>query len=89
MVEIWTGMLARSKQGHDKGRLFFIADDDGEYVFLADGKRRTLEKLKKKKRKHIQVIKIRPFEEEKNGTNVRIRNEDIKRILKKYETIEQ
>ncbi len=87
MEETWAGMLARSKQGHDKGRLFLITEDEGEYVFLADGRYRTVEKPKKKKRKHIQVIKKHPFEKETCGRDVRIKNEDIKRILKEYEKI--
>ena len=50
------GMFARSKAGHDKGRLYLIEKTEGEYVYLVDGARRTLAKPKKKKQKHIQVI---------------------------------
>ena len=50
------GMLARSKAGHDKGRVYVICEVDETYVYLADGKIRTLLNLKKKKRKHVQVI---------------------------------
>ena len=51
-----TGMLARSKAGHDKGGIFVITGVEGEYVFLADGKNRPVCRPKKKKRKHIQII---------------------------------
>ena len=50
------GMLARSKAGHDKGRVYVICEVDETYVYLADGTIRTLSHLKKKKRKHVQVI---------------------------------
>ncbi len=50
------GMLARSKAGHDTGKIYVIIDVDDTYVYLADGKIRTLEHLKKKKKKHVQVI---------------------------------
>lgn len=50
------GMLARSKAGHDAGRVYVIIDTDDAYVYLADGKIRTLDKLKKKKKKHVQLI---------------------------------
>ena len=50
------GMLARSKAGHDTGKVYVIIEVDDTYVYLADGSIRTLGHLKKKKKKHIQVI---------------------------------
>ena len=50
------GMLAKSKAGHDKDRIYVICDFDETYVYLVDGKTRTLAKPKKKKIKHVQVI---------------------------------
>lgn len=50
------GMLARSKAGHDAGKVYVIIDTDDAYVYLADGKIRTLDRLKKKKKKHVQLI---------------------------------
>ena len=50
------GMLARSKAGHDKGHVYVILKVDETYVYLVDGKIRTLDKPKKKKKKHVQVI---------------------------------
>ena len=44
------GMLAKSKAGHDLGKIYVIVNEDEEYVYLCDGKIRTLEKLKKKKK---------------------------------------
>lgn len=52
-----TGMFAISKAGHDKGRMYVILKEDGEYVYLADGRIRTVENPKKKKKKHIQSVK--------------------------------
>ena len=43
------GMLVRSKAGHDAGT-------EDAYVYLADGRLRTLQKPKKKKKKHVQII---------------------------------
>ena len=50
------GMLARSKAGHDKGHVYVIFDVDETYVYLVDGVIRTIEKPKKKKKKHVQLI---------------------------------
>ncbi len=50
------GMLARSKAGHDTGKVYVIIEVDDAYVYLADGSIRTLKNPKKKKRKHVQVI---------------------------------
>lgn len=51
-----TGMLVRSKAGHDAGKVYVIMKNDDAYVYLADGKIRTLDNLKKKKKKHVQII---------------------------------
>ena len=51
-----TGMLVRSKAGHDAGKVYVIIKYDDAYVYLADGKIRTIDHLNKKKRKHVQVI---------------------------------
>ncbi|MCI9169252.1 MAG: RNA-binding protein [Dorea sp.] len=59
MNDNYTGMLARSAAGHDKGKIYVIIAADSAYVYLVDGKSRTLEKPKKKKQKHIQIIKDR------------------------------
>ena len=51
MVELRKGMLAKSKAGHDAGKVFVIKQADSEYVYLVDGRSRTLDHPKKKKRK--------------------------------------
>ncbi len=51
-----TGMLAKSKAGHDAGKVYVIMDTDDAYVYLADGVIRTLDRMKKKKKKHVQLI---------------------------------
>ncbi len=71
------GMLARSKAGHDKGKVYVIIVVDDTYVYLADGSIRTLGHLKKKKKKHVQVI-LREY----NVTAVD--DTRIRRILKEW-----
>lgn len=50
------GEFARSKAGHDKGRLYIIIEESGDFVYLCDGNLRKLENPKQKRRKHIQPI---------------------------------
>lgn len=81
------GRFATSKNGHDKNKLFVIIRADIEYVYLVDGVYRTLDKPKKKKKKHIQIIN--DIEEAlimKYNSNKMVTNEDIKRAIKLYLT---
>ena len=50
------GEFAVSKAGHDKKHLYMIVNEDERYVYLVDGVNKTLEKPKKKNKKHIQII---------------------------------
>ncbi len=52
-MEIKKTQIVRSCAGHDKGKYFYVADTDGEYLLLADGKTRKLKTPKRKKRKHV------------------------------------
>lgn len=81
MESIVPGMFARSKAGHDKGSLYLIVKTEPEYVYLADGERRPLSKPKKKKWKHIQIIKQMPEHWNPDQKN----DDDIKRAIKQYE----
>ena len=42
--------------GRDQGKLFYVIGTDPVYLILANGKDRTLEKPKRKKRKHVQKV---------------------------------
>jgi len=54
MIDIQTGQVVFSKQGRDKGNAMVVINAEAEYVYLVDGKLRTLDRPKKKKVKHIQ-----------------------------------
>ena len=45
-----------STAGRDKGELFYVIGTDPVYLILANGKDRTLDKPKRKKRKHVQKV---------------------------------
>ena len=46
-----------STAGREKGQMFYVLETDGKYVLLADGKGRTIEKPKRKNRKHTNKIR--------------------------------
>jgi len=48
------GQVVFSKNGRDKGKPFIVLSTHDEYLYLADGKLRTISKPKKKKFKHVQ-----------------------------------
>ena len=45
-----------STAGRDQGDWFYVIAEDPIYLFLANGKDRTLDKPKRKKRKHVQLV---------------------------------
>ena len=45
-----------STAGRDQGKLFYVIGTDPVYLTLVNGKDRTLEKPKRKKRKHVQKV---------------------------------
>ena len=55
-MEVDKSSLIVSKAGRDKGQLFYVIDTDEQYVYLADGKSRKLEKPKRKKLKHVEQV---------------------------------
>jgi len=81
------GYFAASLAGHDKNQIYIIIKEDDEYVYLSDGRLKSIHAPKKKNKKHIQIIK-RDTDTElaqklKNGEGVR--DEEIKRTIKLYE----
>lgn len=82
MERFKTGMLARSKAGHDFEKVYVIVDVDQTYVYLADGNLRPLDKPKKKKKKHVQII-CREYDI-KEADDAKIR-----RILKEWKKEEE
>ena len=45
-----------STAGRDAGKWFYVIAEDPIYLQLANGKDRPLDKLKRKKRKHVQKV---------------------------------
>ena len=80
MEENIVGMLATSKAGHDRDSVYVIIQEDGEYIYLADGQGRTVDRPKRKNKKHIQIIKKVRLLESGSGFD----DLEIKKIIKAY-----
>ena len=76
-------MLATSKAGHDKDTVYIIVKEENEYVYVSDGRLKTLENPKKKNKKHIQIIKKEADDmlREKLINGQHIYNEEIRKAI--------
>ena len=74
--------VVTSTAGRDQGSLFYVIGADGDFLMLANGKDRTLEKPKKKRLKHIKKVlrsETRVAEKLRNGDKVI--NSELRRDL--------
>ena len=73
LLELSIGNVVVSLAGRDRGKLFYVIETEDAYLLLANGKDRTIEKPKRKKRKHAQKVlrsETRVAEKLRNGDNV-------------------
>ncbi len=71
-----------STAGRDQGKLFYVIGADPVYLTLANGKDRTLETPKRKKRKHIQkVLRAETRVAEKLRAGDKVLNSELRRDL--------
>ena len=84
-MEIDISDVVISLNGRDKGRYFIVVGKDDNYSFLADGKRRKLEKPKRKKNKHVKLdgaVNERFAVKLKSGE--KISNKEVRKVLAEY-----
>ena len=71
-----------STAGRDAGSLFYVIDADEQFLFLVNGKDRTLEKPKRKKRKHAsKVLRSETRVAEKLRQGDKVLNSELRRDL--------
>ncbi len=80
------GQFVTSKAGHDKAQCYVIIREEGDFVYLCDGRLKKLDAPKKKRRKHIQVSNRTVSEEllQKLQEGLHITDEEIKYEIKQY-----
>ena len=71
-----------STAGHDQGEIFYVISTDDRYLYLANGKDRTLDKPKRKKRKHVQkVLRSETRVAQKLASGDKVLNSELRRDL--------
>lgn len=83
-----TGQFATSKAGHDKGVLYIVVAEEGDFVYLSDGRLRRPDRPKKKRRKHIQPITAEADEDLKARllAGKAVRPEEVRYAIRQFES---
>lgn len=81
-MEDLIGRACISKAGHDKEEYFIIVSQEQNFVYLSDGKLRSLENPKKKKIKHVKLLDFKSEDvRSKLENSEKISNSDIRECL--------
>ena len=79
---IYVSDVVVSTAGRDTGKWFYVIAEEQNFLFLANGKDRTLEKPKRKKRKHVQkVLRSETRVAEKIRSGDKVLNGELRRDL--------
>ena len=71
-----------STAGRDSGEWFYVIAEDPIFLYLANGKDRSLDKPKRKKRKHVQkVLRSETRVADKLRTGGKVLNGELRRDL--------
>ena len=84
-MDIARSDIVKAATGRDKGKLFFVLEAEGDFLLLADGKTRRLERPKRKKRKHV-IFQAR-FDcrtAEKIRSGEKLANSDLRKTLAQF-----
>ena len=74
--------VVKATAGRDQGKLFYVIGEDEQFLLLANGKDRPLDRPKRKKRKHVQkVLRSETRVAEKLRRGDKVLNGDLRRDL--------
>ena len=81
-MDIAKSNIVKAIAGRDTGSYFFVLETEGDFLLLADGKRRRLESPKRKRRKHVELVgESRSPVAEKIRSNEKITNSELRRAI--------
>ena len=82
LSDIQIADVVTSTAGRDMDKWFYVLSMDDTYLYLANGKDRTIEKPKKKKRKHAKkVLRSETRVAEKLRAGDKVLNSELRRDL--------
>ena len=74
--------IVKSIAGRDEGDLFFVLHAEGDFLLLADGKRRKVEHPKRKRLKHVAfVAESDASVADKIRSNAKITNSELRKAI--------
>lgn len=83
MQNVYQGLIVKTILGHDKNEVFAIIAKEGNFVYLVNGKNKTIDNPKKKNVKHL--VKLGESVEIKNLiSDKKLSNSYIIKCLKDY-----
>ena len=86
MNEIKIGDYVESLRGRDTNNVYIVKQVDGEYIYLVDGKGKTVDKPKKKKIKHVKLLNQNcKILAEKFANNLNVFDAEIRKHIRNIE----
>ena len=84
-MDIARSNIVKSIAGRDAGSLFFVLATEGDFLLLADGRRRRVENPKRKRRKHVELVQegCGPAAD-KIRSSEKITNSELRKALAAY-----
>ena len=84
-MNITEGLVVKSKAGRDKGDLFIVIRTEGEFLYIANGNLRKVDRPKKKKLKHLEVTDyVSEFVKNRIETLGKVTNQELRNALAEY-----
>jgi len=81
-MDIAKGYIVKSVAGRDRGSYFFVLAVEGDFLLLADGKRRRAEAPKRKRVKHtVLAAECQSPVTEKIRSNEKITNSELRKAI--------
>ena len=80
--DIFISDVVVSTAGRDRGQLYYVIGTEDQFLMLVNGKDRTLDKPKRKKRRHVQkVLRSETRVADKLRTGDKVLNGELRRDL--------
>ena len=84
-MDIAKSDIVKAIAGRDAGSLFFVLATEGDFLLLADGKKRRVEHPKRKRRKHVALVESGfGITAERIKGDVKVTNSELRKAIAAY-----